>query len=151
MAIKKGDKLKVEYEGSFDDGTVFDSSKHGDHSHPLEFEVGSGRVIKGFEQAVLGMKKNEEKEFKVKPSEAYGDYNPKLVQKIPRDMLPKEQEPKPGMVLAMSDKSGNVVHARITEVNDKQITIDLNNPLAGKNLNFKIKIVEIESGVKNAK
>ncbi len=63
MVIKKGDKVSLDYEGKFEDGTVFDSSKHGEHSHPLEFEVGAGHVIPGFNDAIIGMKKNEEKDF----------------------------------------------------------------------------------------
>ena len=65
MPVKKGDKVKVDYTGKLDDGTVFDSSKHGDHSHPIEFEVGSGQVIKGFEQGVVGMEVGEEKFLKI--------------------------------------------------------------------------------------
>ena len=68
--IKKGDKLKVDYEGRFEDGEVFDSSSHGDHSHPLEFTVGEGHVIKGFDDAVIGMKKGEEKEFENEAQDA---------------------------------------------------------------------------------
>lgn len=143
MAIKKGDKIKVEYTGTLDDGTVFDSSKHGDHSHPLEFEVGEGKVIKGFDDAVIGMEKGEEKEFKLKPSEAYGEPNPQAVQKIPRDQLPKDQEPKEGMMLALKAPTGQQFPAKIMEVTDKEVTLDLNHPLAGKNLTFKIKIIEI--------
>ncbi len=143
MAIKKGNKIKVEYTGTLDDGTVFDSSKHGDHSHPLEFEVGEGKVIKGFDEAVIGMEKGEEKEFKLKSSEAYGEPNPQAIQKIPRDQLPKDQEPKEGMMLIMKAPTGQQIPAKITEITDKEVTLDLNHPLAGKNLNFKIKIMEI--------
>jgi FKBP-type peptidyl-prolyl cis-trans isomerase 2 len=143
MAIKKGDKIKVDYEGSFDDGKVFDSSKHGDHNHPLEFEVGAGQVIKGFDEAVVGMELNEEKEIKLTSAEAYGEHDPKKIVKIPKDKLPKEQEPKVGMMLGMQTADGKQVGAKIVEVGDKEITIDVNHPLAGKNLNFKIKISSI--------
>jgi len=145
MTVKKGDKVKVEYEGTLDDGTVFDSSKHGDHSHPLEFEVGAGRVIPGFEKAVIGMKKNEEKIFKLTPSEAYGDPKPELVQKIPRDKFPKNQEIKQGMIVMLGTPVGKQFPAKISEVTEEMVSIDLNHPLAGKNLNFKIKLVEISS------
>ena len=141
MTIKKGDKIKVEYTGTFDDGTVFDSSEG---KEPLEFEAGSGMVIKGFDEAVIGMEKGQEKEVKIKCKEAYGDPNPQLVKKIPRDKLPPEQVPKPGMMLAMGTPDGQQIPAKITAVDDKEITIDLNHPLAGKNLNFKLKIVEIK-------
>ncbi|MFH1399753.1 MAG: peptidylprolyl isomerase [Candidatus Woesearchaeota archaeon] len=145
MVVKTGDKIKVDYEGTFDDGTVFDSSTHGDHSHPLEFEVGAKQVIPGFENAVLGMKKGEEKTFKLQPAEAYGDINAQLVRQIPRDKIPIDQEPKPGMMLIMQLPNGAQAPVKIAAVDDQSITLDLNHPLAGKVLNFKIKIVDITS------
>lgn len=141
MALKKGDKVKVEYTGTLDDGSVFDSSEK--HGKPLEFEIGAGMIIPGFEKAVMEMKKGEEKEIKLTSSEAYGDPNPDLVKKIPKEQLPKDKEPAPGMILIINLPNSQQVPARITEVSDKEVTIDLNHPLAGKNLNFKIKLVEI--------
>jgi len=141
MAIKEGDKVKIEYEGKLDDGTVFDSSEK--HGKPLEFEVGAGQVIKGFNDAVIGMEKDEEKEIKLEPKEAYGDNNPELVKKVPRDKMPKEPEPQPGMMLMMGLPDGKQIPAKITEVGDTEVTLDLNHPLAGQNLHFKIKIVEV--------
>ncbi len=141
--IKKGDKIKVDYEGKFDDGTVFDSSKHGEHSHPLEFEVGNNQVIKGFDEAVVGMEKGEEKKVTINPKDAYGDVNPQLTKKVPRDKMPKDQEIKPGIMLKLGTPDGKQFPAKITEVTDKEITIDLNHPLAGKTLHFTIKVVEI--------
>ena len=140
-AVKKGDTIKVEYEGSLEDGTVFDASKN--HGAPLEFKVGAGQVIKGFEEGVIGLKEGEERNLKIKAAEAYGDSNPKLVQKVPRDKLPKDQEPKVGMVLIVNIPNGQQIPARIIEVAEDTVTLDLNHPLAGKNLNFKIKVVEI--------
>ena len=139
MPIKQGDKIKVDYTGTLEDGTVFDTSEG---KHPLEFTVGEGKIIKGFDSAVIGMEKDEEKEITIKPEEAYGDHNDQLIKKIPRDKLPKEQEPKPGMMLALKTPDGKQFPAKITEVTDKEISIDLNHPLAGKVLKFKIKIVE---------
>ena len=143
MAVKSGDKVKVEYTGTLDDGTVFDSSEK--HGKPLEFEVGAKQVIPGFENAVIGMKKGEEKEVKLKSSEAYGDPRPELVKKFPREQLPKDKELKAGMMLAVGLPNGAQIPARITDVNDKEVTIDMNHPLAGKGLNFKIKVVDISS------
>ena len=143
MPIKKGDKVKIEYTVSLDDGTVFDSSES--HGKPLEFEAGAGKLLKGFEEAVIGMEKGEEKEIKLQPSEAYGEHNPDLIKKVPRDKLPKEQEPKPGMMLVMNLPDGAQLPTRIVEVTDETVTLDLNHPLAGKTLNFKIKVVEISS------
>ena len=82
MAIKKGDKIKVDYTGTFEDGTVFDTSEG---KQPLEFEVGASQLIKGFDAAVLGMEKDEEKEVTVQPLEAYGDHNPELIKKVPKE------------------------------------------------------------------
>jgi FKBP-type peptidyl-prolyl cis-trans isomerase 2 len=138
MAIKKGDKIKVHYTGKLDDGTVFDSSQG---KEPLEFEAGSGKVIKGFDEAVIGMNIGEEKEIKLKPEDAYGEPNPELLKKIARDKLPKEPEPQVGMMLALKSPDGQQIPARISEVTDKDVTIDLNHPLAGKNLNFNIKVL----------
>jgi len=143
MPVKKGDKIKVEYEGKLEDGTVFDSSEK--HGQPLEFEVGSGQLIKGFDDAVIGMEKGEEKEIKLQPKDAYGDHNPQLIKKIPRDKLPEDQEPKPGMMLMINLPNGARIPANIKEVTDKEITIDVNHPLAGKVLIFKIKVVDISS------
>lgn len=140
--IAKGHKIKLDYEGKLETGEVFDSSKHGDHSHPLEFEVGSGMVIKGFDEAVLGMKIGEEKEFKINPEEAYGEYNPSLKREIPRKAIPIEQELKAGMTLMMRTPQGDMP-LNICEVKKEVVVVDLNHPLAGKKLIFKIKILEI--------
>ena len=141
MPAKEGDKVKVEYTGTLDDGTVFDSTEK--KGKPLEFEIGADQLIKGFNDAVVGMEKDEEKDIHLESVDAYGDPNPEMVKKVPRDKMPKEQEPKPGMMLAMSMPNGMQVPAKITEVTDTEVTIDLNHPLAGKPLNFKIKLVEI--------
>lgn len=142
MGIKKGDKVKIEYTGTFDDGQVFDTSEG---KQPLEFEVGSGQIIKGIDEGIVGMEKGEEKEIKVQPKDAYGEHTPDMIRKVPRDKLPADQEPKPGMMLALTTPNGQQIPAKITDVSDKEITIDLNHPLAGKSLNFKIKVVDISS------
>src|SRR3989344_4501846 len=116
MIAKKGDKVKVEYEGKFEDEVVFDSSKHGDHSHPLEFEIGAGHVVPGFDFAIKGMKKGEEKEFTLEKDDAYGDYREDLKKEVPRNLLPKEQEPKEGMILMLGTPDGRQFPAKITKV-----------------------------------
>ncbi len=140
-AVKSGDKVTINYTGTFKDGTVFDSSDK--HEKPLMFEVGSGQVIAGFDNAVKGMKKGEEKSFTLQPAEAYGPHNPQMIQKVPRDQLPKNQEPKAGMMLIVGTPQGGQIPATITEVTAKEVTLDMNHPLAGKVLNFKIKLVEV--------
>lgn len=143
MAVKKGDTVKVDYTGTLEDGTVFDSSEK--QGKPLEFEVGAGKIIKGFDEAVVGMEKGGEKEITMEPAKAYGDHNPQLIQKVPREQLPKEQELKPGMMLGVTLPNGTQIPAKITKIDEKEATLDLNHPLAGKTLKFKIKIVEIKS------
>lgn len=142
--IKVGDKISIEYEGKFDNGEVFDSSTHGEHSHPLEFEVGSGQVIKGFEEAVVGMEKGEEKEFSVEPDKGYGKRDEELVKELPRNALPEDPKPKEGMFLQLGTEGGQMFPAVITSVSESKVKIDLNHPLARKKLNFKIKIVGVK-------
>ncbi|MFX0072529.1 MAG: peptidylprolyl isomerase [Candidatus Hermodarchaeota archaeon] len=141
MAIKKGDIIKVEYEGTFEDGTIFDSTDK-NNGIPLKFEVGAGHLIKGFDEAVLGKEVGNEFQIKLQPSEAYGDYNKDLLRKMPKDLFPKEQDPEPGMIIQIMNDEGHVMLAAIHEVKDEEVIIDLNHPLAGKVLNFKIKVVE---------
>ncbi len=141
MKVEEGNKVKVEYEGKFDDGSVFDSSKT--HGKPLEFIAGKGMVVPGFDKAVVGMDKDEEKEITIKPEDAYGPINAELSKEVPRSQLPKDQEPKVGMMLSVGLPNGQQVPATITKVSDDKITIDLNHPLAGKTLHFKIKVIEI--------
>ena len=138
MAIENGKRVKVEYTGTLDDGTVFDSSEG---KAPLEFTVGEGKVIKGFDDAVKEMSLDEEKEIKIPSAEAYGDIKAELVKKVPRDQLPKEQEPQVGMILGVGMPNGQQIPARITEVADNEVTIDLNHPLAGKELTFTVKVI----------
>lgn len=140
-AVKDGDKVKMEYTGTLKDGTVFDSSER--HDKPLEFTVGSGQVIPGFDKAVMGMKIGEEKEFTVSSAEAYGSPNPKMIRRIPKKNLPKDSKPKVGMMLMVTDPSGRKRPAKITAVDAESITVDMNHPLAGKALTFKIKLKEI--------
>ena len=143
MTVKTGDKVKIEYTGTLDDGTVFDSSA--EHGNPLEFEVGSGQVIKGFDDATLGMKEGEEKQFSIEPADAYGEHDPTLVQKISRDAFPQDVELVPGLLFEAGLPTGEKVPATIIEVQEEIISVDLNHPLAGKKLNFKIKVSVIMS------
>ena len=139
--VSKGSKIKVEYVGTLEDGTVFDSSEK--HNSPLEFIVGEGQLIKGFDDAVVGMKVGEEKEVKLLPEDAYGPHNPEFVRDMPKDMFPKDQEIKPGMIFMVDLQDGRQLPVRVTKVSDGHVTIDLNPPLAGKTLIFKIKVVDI--------
>jgi FKBP-type peptidyl-prolyl cis-trans isomerase 2 len=140
-AIKNGDKVSLEYTGTLSDGTVFDASSK--HDSPMEFEVGAGHVIPGFEKAVTGMQMGEEKKFTLLPAEAYGDSDPKLIQKVPRSELPKDRAPQIGMGLIIGGPDEQQMRAFITEVTPEFITLDMNHPLAGKALTFQIKVVKI--------
>lgn len=141
MPVKKGDKVKIEYDGTLDDGTVFDSSEK--HGKPMEFEVGAEQVIKGFEDAIIGMEKGEEKEVKIKPGDGYGERDPNLIKKIPKDQFPEDQKVDVGMELIIQLPNGMQVPAKVAEIGDDDVAFDFNHPLAGKNLNFKIKVVEV--------
>ena len=143
MAVKNGDTVTLEYEGRLDDGTVFDSTDN--HEEPLVFEVGAHTLMEAFESKVVGMKKGDEKEFKLKPEEAYGEYDKNLVKRVPRDQMPKGEELTKGMMLVLGLPDGIQIPALILEVSDDTVTIDLNHPLAGKELTFKIKVVDIAS------
>ena len=139
--VKKGDKIKVKYTGTLDDGTVFDSSDI--QGCLLEFIVGSGNLLKKFEEAVIGMKIEEEKEFTLQPQDAYGQHNPDYVKEISKEYFPSDEVIEQGMYYVMVLDDGRQMPVRISEVTDDKVTIDMNHPLAGKTLTFKIKIMEI--------
>jgi len=151
--VKKGDKVRVHYTGKFEDGTVFDSSEecmheheheHHHHSHePLEVEVGAGYVIKGFDDALIGMKVGDKKTVKILPAEGYGEAREDMIIKVKREQFPPQPEPQVGMDLELTGVNGGVIPATITKVEGDDITIDANHPLAGKTLIFDLKLVEI--------
>lgn len=136
--VEKGDKVSVDYNGFLEDGTLFDSSEG---RSPLEFEAGMGKMIKGFDNAVIGMAVGEEKKITLQPSEAYGEENPSLFAIVPRSELPKDQEPKVGLKVSTTLPDGSHRTGVISAVNDENITINLNHPLAGKVLIFQLKLV----------
>ena len=141
MAIKKGDIIKVEYEGTLEDGDVFDSTeKNG--GVPLKFEVGAKQLIPGFDDAVVGKEVGEEITVKIEPENAYGERKPDLTQKVPLDKFPLGDPPEPGKMLILMNQHGHQMFATIKEVGEEDATLDLNHPLAGKVLNFNIKIIE---------
>lgn len=143
MAVQKGDNISVHYTGTLEDGEVFDSSKNADQT--LDFEVGSGQLIKGFDEGVVGMEVGETKTIKLKPEEAYGEKNDELVQAVPREAaknIPEEQL-KPGTQLGLQGPGGQNLPATIIEVTDEEVKFDLNHPLAGKTLSFEITLESI--------
>jgi peptidylprolyl isomerase len=137
---KNGDTVKIHYSGKLDDGTQFDSSEGRD---PLEFAVGSGQVIPGFEQAVEGMAVGESKSVSIPPEEAYGPHREELVQDLPTSVLPEGLTPEVGMQLQGRSGDGQAMQVVVTDVKDEAITVDGNHPLAGQALNFSIELVDI--------
>ena len=142
-SVKKGDKIQVEYEGKFEDGTVFDASEK--HGKPLEFKVGSGNVLKAFEEATIGMNEGEEKEITLPPKEAYGDYQNEYVMEIPIERFPSEVEPRVGQRFQVDQGDGKTFMVLVTQISDSSVTLDANHPLAGKDLIFDIELLEIAS------
>lgn len=136
--MKPGSKVKVHYTGSLNDGSVFDSSEG---KEPLEFTIGEKQVIPGFEDGIKEMKLNEEKTIKINAKEAYGDRDEKMVVSIPRDKFPPDVQA--GGTMILKGPEGQRFPAVVKEVRDNEVIIDLNHPLAGKDLNFKVKVVEI--------
>lgn len=137
---KSGDTVKIHYTGTLEDGTEFDSSAG---REPLEFALGGGQVIPGFDSAVDGMSVGENKTVTIPAGEAYGDRHDQLVQEVPKSALPPEMEPSVGMQLQSQSPEGQVMNLIITEVADESVTVDANHPLAGQALTFAIELVEI--------
>jgi len=137
---KSGDTVKIHYNGTLDDGSQFDSSAGRD---PLEFEVGSGQVIPGFDKAVEGMAVGDSKNVRIEPDEAYGQRHEQLVQEVDRSLLPDDLDPKEGMTLQSSSPDGQTMQFMVTAVAEETITVDANHPLAGQVLSFDIELVEI--------
>jgi FKBP-type peptidyl-prolyl cis-trans isomerase 2 len=137
---KMNDTVRVHYTGKLSDGNVFDSSEG---SEPLEFVIGSGMLIPGFENGVVGMALNEVKVVNIGADDAYGPSIPEMVQKVPRAHLPEDMNPAVGMELVSETPDGQQFIVVITHVGLEEITVDANHPLAGKDLTFEIKLVEI--------
>lgn len=137
---KQGDTVKVHYTGKLDDGTVFDSSEGRD---PLEFTVGSGQVIPGFDTGVTGMSAGESKTVKIPSVEAYGPHHEEMMIEVGRDEFPPEIAPTIGDQLQMRHETGQIVMVTVTEVGEDKVTLDANHPLAGKDLTFDIQLVEV--------
>ena len=137
---KNGDTVHVHYTGTLADGTIFDSSVGGD---PLEFTLGEGGVIPGFESAVVGMATGETKTTTIPFDEAYGAHNADAVFTVSRSEMPEGVEPEVGQQLGLQHPSGEMIPAVISAVTPESVTIDANHPLAGKDLTFAIELVEI--------
>ncbi|MEM4267476.1 MAG: peptidylprolyl isomerase [Candidatus Woesearchaeota archaeon] len=140
MRIKEGSRVKVHYTGTLDDGSVFDSSEGGE---PLEFTIGDGQIIKGFEEGLLGKEAGDEANFKILPDEAYGREIPEFVQKVSKEFIPPGMDVKTGSLVVLRAPDGRHIHARVKEISEGEVTLDFNHPLAGKTLAFRVKIIEV--------
>lgn len=138
--VKTGDTVRVHYHGRLQNGQTFDSSEGRD---PLEFKVGSGMVIKGFDSGVLDMKPGDKKTLNIPVDEAYGAKSPELIMEFPKENIPADLNPQVGMDLQMSNPQGQVFPVKVVAISDAFITLDANHPLAGEPLIFDIELVEI--------
>ncbi|NNV54654.1 FKBP-type peptidyl-prolyl cis-trans isomerase [Limnovirga soli] len=139
--VKSGDTIRVHYHGKLNDGTTFDSSEG---REPLEFEVGAGMMIPGFDSGVLGMAKGEKKTLVIAAEEAYGPVQNEMFLEFPIDRFPADMKPEVGMALNMTDGQGQNFPVVIAEVKEELVILDANHPLAGKELVFDIELVEID-------
>ncbi|KMQ51244.1 FKBP-type peptidyl-prolyl cis-trans isomerase SlyD [Chitinispirillum alkaliphilum] len=139
-SAKNGNTVKVHYTGKLDDQTVFDSSVD---REPLEFTIGNHQVINGFEQAVEGMEVGEKKNVSIDAENAYGPHLDELVMSVSKDQFPPDIAPEIGKSVNVQDSQGTQYTMKITNTDEKSVTLDANHPLAGKNLNFDIELVEI--------
>jgi len=137
---KMNNKVKVHYSGTLSDGTVFDSSLE---REPLEFTIGKGMVIPGFENGIIGMNEGESRKVSITSDDAYGPFRDDLVGVIDKSRMPGDIDLEIGMVLQMRSPEGSTTNVTITDISEENVTIDLNHPLAGKDLVFEIKLVEV--------
>lgn len=140
MAPVTGDTVRVHYTGTLADGTTFDSSEGRD---PLEFTLGSGQVIPGFDIAVADLAVGDTATVNIPAEDAYGERSDEGMQTFPRDAFPPDSAPEVGWAVELSSPEGERVPATVAEVTDESITLDFNHPLAGKDLTFEITLVEI--------
>lgn len=140
--VKNGDKIKVHFTGTLEDGNIFDSSVN---KKPLNFIVGSGQVIQGFDEAVIGMKLGQEKTIHINSDKAYGPKVKELIVNVEKEKFPQKLEIKINQQYKIPIEDGESMIVRVTNISENTIELDGNHPLAGKNLTFKITLVEIEN------
>ena len=142
--VTSGQMVELHYVGTLEDGTEFDSSRT--RNETISVEVGSGQLITGFDNALTGMKLGEVKNITLKPEEAYGDVNPEAFDVVSLNVFPEGFEPIVGNMVQGTSPNGQPVVAKIDSVDDDNITLNFNHPLAGKTLNFEIELVNIQEG-----
>lgn len=139
--VKQNDTVKVHYTGKLADGQVFDSSEG---KEPIEFTLGQGKLIPGFEKGLVDMKVNEKKTITIPKEEAYGEPRAELIQEVPKSQLPEDITPEVGMGLVSRNPEGQEMNLVVADVKDETIVVDANHPLAGKDLIFDLEVVEIK-------
>jgi peptidylprolyl isomerase len=139
--VQNGDKIKVHYHGKLRSGETFDTS---DGREPLEFTVGSGQVIKGFDEGVKGMQVGDKKTVEIPVLDAYGEKQQEMMIEFPKDQFPADMNPEVGMQLMMSNGSGQQFPVTVAEVKEESVVLDANHPLAGQELIFDLELVSIE-------
>jgi FKBP-type peptidyl-prolyl cis-trans isomerase 2 len=139
--VKENNTVKVHYTGKLSDGQVFDSSEG---KEPLEFTLGKGQLIPGFEKGLIDMKLNEKKTIKIAKEEAYGDVIDSLIQEVKRSELPQDLTPEVGMGLVSKSPDGQETKSQVVELKEESIVIDQNHPLAGKDIIFDLEVVSIK-------
>lgn len=137
---KKGDTVRVFYTGTLEDGTEFDSNVGAD---ALEFVLGDGNLIQGFDKAVTGIKVGDKVKTTISPEEGYGPHNDEETITVPRAEVPSDIDPEVGMMIQLNIEGGAPLEVVISEVTDEHVTLDANHPLAGKTLIFEIELAEI--------
>ncbi len=137
---ENGNTIKVHYTGRLDDGAIFDSSRE---REPLEFTIGAGGIIKGFEEGVLGMAVGDTKTIRISSDDAYGPYREDLAMTVSRSQLPPDINPTEGQMLSLRHPNGSHMDVMITEVTPDVVTLNANHPLAGKDLTFELEMVDI--------
>jgi peptidylprolyl isomerase len=138
--VESGNYVSVHYKGTLSDGEQFDSSEG---RPPMEFKTGAGEMIKGFEDAVMGMALNEKKKFTVSPEDAYGERDENRNHQFSRAEIPPEISPEVGQLLALTSQEGQPIPARIIAMDEQNVTVDLNHPMAGQSLTFEVEVVGI--------
>jgi len=138
--VKDGDTVKVHYTGKLENDVVFDTSNE---REPLQFTIGEGRVIPGFEEAVVGMEPGESKTANIPADQAYGPYHEEMVRALDRNQLPPDIELEVGQHLESRSEEGQSFIVTVIDISGSTVTLDANHPLAGKDLNFDIELLEI--------
>ena len=141
--VEAGSSVTLHYTGTLDDGTEFDSSRT--REEPMTVPIGNGQLIASFENALVGMTEGETKTFTIPSNEAYGPHNPEQITTLERNIFPEDFEFTPGMTVPLTNQQGENFMVVLTEVQETEVTADFNHPLAGEDLNFEIKLVEIEN------